>query len=132
MVVQGPGVRGAFWKTARPYQPKSSRFEPHTLGVSGAIWLDVDGDGRGTAAREVAGRAWGKAGGDLSKLLATLELAGVDAAVAAQAAWWCDEAGVDLQGEETRRSWMSRGAAVRQGWERYLGARPLPEERPSR
>ena len=132
MVVQGPGVRGAFWKTARPYQPKSSRFEPHTLGVSGAIWLDVDGDGRGTAAREVAGRAWGKAGGDLSKLFATLELAGVDAAVAAQAAWWCDEAGVDLQGEETRRSWMSRGAAVRQGWERYLGARPLPEERPSR
>jgi hypothetical protein len=132
LVAQGLGVSGAYWKTARPYQPTSSRFEPHTLGVSGAIWLDVDGDGRGTSAREVAGRAWGLAGGDMAKLLERLELAEVDAAVAAQAAWWCDEAGVDLESAEARRQWETRGAAVRLGWERYEKARQIPAENSSR
>jgi hypothetical protein len=132
LVAQGLGVSGAYWKTARPYQPTSSRFEPHTLGVSGAIWLDVDGDGRGTSAREVAGRAWGLAGGDMAKLLERLELAEVDAAVAAQAAWWCDEAGVDLESAEARRQWETRGAAVRLGWERYEQARQIPAENSSR
>jgi hypothetical protein len=127
LVALGPGVTGAHWKTARPYQPTDPRFEPHTLGISGAIWLDVDGDGRGTAAREIAARAWGLSGGDLSKLLEQLELAGVDAAVAAQAASWCAEAGVDLESAVARRSWQSRGATLRLGFERYLEGRTNPE-----
>jgi hypothetical protein len=132
MVALGPGVTGAHWKTARPYQPTDRRFEPHTLGVSGAIWLDVDGDWRGTSAREIAGRAWGLAAGDLSRLLVALELAGVDAAVGAQAAWWCAEAGVDLDSEPARRSWESTGQPVRLGFERFREGRPTGEERPSR
>jgi hypothetical protein len=132
LVARGPGVRGAYWKTARPYQPTGSKFEPHTMGVSGAIWVDVDGDGRGTSAREVAGRVWGQVRGDVAELLKRLELAGVDAAVAAQAAWWCDEAGVDLESPEARRNWDSRAAPVRLGWERYMEARQLKGERESR
>jgi hypothetical protein len=132
LVALGPGVTGAHWKTARPYQPTDPRFEPHTLGISGAIWLDVDGDGRGTAAREIAGRAWALSGGELSPLLDRLELAGVDAAVAAQAAWWCTEAGVDLETAEARRSWQSRSVTLRLGFERYLDGRLTPKDESAR
>ena len=129
-VAMGPGVDAPFWKTARPYQPTSPRFEPSTLGVSGAVWLDVDGNGRGTPAVELAGKAWGEAGGDLARLIGTLE--GYDAAVAAQAAWLCTEAGHDLDSREARGMWQSAGGGVSRGFERFLEAHRLNQEEQSR
>jgi hypothetical protein len=42
------------WGLARPYQPTSRHFDLQMLGVSNPIWVDADGDGKFTPAREYA------------------------------------------------------------------------------
>ena len=44
-VATGPGVTAPHWPTAKPYQPTSPNFTPYVLGVSGAVFVDVDGSG---------------------------------------------------------------------------------------
>ena len=129
-VALGPGVAAPFWKTARPYQPTGPRFEPCTLGLSGAVWLDVDGDGRGTPAVELAGQAFRTAGGDLARLVKNLE--GSDAAVAAQGAWFWTESGQDLESRESRGIWEREQGPIRRGFERFLEARRASREEQSR
>ena len=80
----GPGIRPLYWPTARPYQPTSDDPQTTVVGCSGAIWLDVDGDGQSTSARKLAEQLVTAAAGDLPGLLAVLD--GYDAAVVAQAA----------------------------------------------
>ena len=104
-VVLGKGVDGPYWQTAKPYQPTSPDWTPYTLGVSGAVWLDADGDGRRTSAREYAERASERAGGDLDKLLT--ELKPLDAAIAAQAAHLYRASGQPLAGEAYERAMKS-------------------------
>jgi len=45
-IATGPGVTAPFWPTAKPYQPTSIDFTPYVLGVSGAVFVDADGNGR--------------------------------------------------------------------------------------
>ncbi|MEE3371146.1 MAG: CehA/McbA family metallohydrolase [Planctomycetota bacterium] len=80
----GPGIRPLYWPTAKPYQPTSEDPRTTVVGCSGAIWLDVDGDGKWTSAYEIARQLVAAADGDLPGLLATL--VDYDAAVVAQAA----------------------------------------------
>jgi hypothetical protein len=82
-VATGPGVTAPFWEIPRPYQPTSKAFTSRVIGSTNPIWIDADGDGRFTAAREYAGRLVAGAGGDPGKLKAAL--AGYDEAVALQA-----------------------------------------------
>jgi hypothetical protein len=82
-VATGPGVTMPYWPTARPYQPTSIDFTPYVLGVSGAVFVDVDGSGRfesafAQAERLVTGVV------DLADL--SRRLSGYDRAVASQAA----------------------------------------------
>src|SRR5207244_8986598 len=49
-VALGPGVRDLSWPIAKPYQPTSPVVDSRVIGVSGAVWLDHDGDGRRTRA----------------------------------------------------------------------------------
>jgi hypothetical protein len=83
-IARGPGIDGPHWRTAKPYQPDSSDWQPQVIGVSGAVWIDADGDGQRTPARRYAERAVGRAGRDPVKLVR--ELQPYDAAVAAHAA----------------------------------------------
>ena len=62
------------------------------MGASGAVWVDADGDGRRTPAREYASRAVFASGGDPAALVRTL--APYDDAVAAQAAALLAERGI--------------------------------------
>jgi len=39
-------VTAPFWPTAKPYQPTSIDFTPYVLGVSGAVLIDANRDGR--------------------------------------------------------------------------------------
>jgi hypothetical protein len=64
-IATGPGIKGLFWPAAKPYQPTSPQWEPRTIGCSGAVWLDADGDGRRTAAYDYAQRLFAASGGDL-------------------------------------------------------------------
>jgi hypothetical protein len=47
-IATGPGVTAPFWPTAKPYQPTSIEFTPYVLGVSGAVFVDTDANGRFT------------------------------------------------------------------------------------
>ena len=80
----GPGIRPLYWPTAKPYQPTSDDPNTMVIGCSGAIWLDVDGDGQSASAHHIAQELVTSANGNLRQLLATL--ADYDAAVVAQAA----------------------------------------------
>jgi hypothetical protein len=42
----GAGVEASYWPMAKPYQPTSTVFTPSSLGLSGAVFVDVDGNGR--------------------------------------------------------------------------------------
>lgn len=84
-IATGPGITGPHWKTALPYQPTSPDFEPTSLGCSGAVWLDVDGDGRRSSARDYAEFAVGSSGGNIDAIIEKLKT--YDEATAAQAAF---------------------------------------------
>lgn len=83
-IAVGPGIEGPWWRTAKPYQPTSPEWTPTSIGCSGAVWIDGDGDGQRSSARDYAAKVFSKTNGDFSKLLAILE--NYDTAVAAQAA----------------------------------------------
>ena len=55
-VATGPGVAAPYWPTAKPYQPTSIEFTPYVLGVSGAVFVDADRNGRFDSAVEYARR----------------------------------------------------------------------------
>ncbi len=112
-VALGPGVEEPYWRTAKAYQPDSPDWRSHVIGVSGAVWLDGDADGRRMAAYDYARSAVAE-GGDVWG-----RLGAYDAAVAAQAANLLTQRGVDLT---TDASWRDAGEAVRAGVERYLEA----------
>jgi hypothetical protein len=124
-VATGPGVNGWYWRTAKPYQPDSPRFEARVAGVSGAVWLDVDTDGRPTAAYDYARHMTDRAGSDLSALLKAL--ANFDEAVAAQAAHLMQTRGAAIESEAARQALSNAAPATRAGFENYLRARKESE-----
>jgi hypothetical protein len=116
----GPGIDGPWWKTAKPYQPVSPDWEPHVIGCSGAVWLDVDGDGRPTAAFDYAQRVYAATAGGLAKLVAGL--AEYDAATSAQAAHLFRAAGGSLTSAESQAVLQVAAPGVQTGFRRYLEA----------
>lgn len=70
-IAQGPGV-GLHWSTAKPYKPDFKEWTPKVLGCSGAIWLDVDGDGQTTSARGYAEMVYTESNGDFSRIQTAL------------------------------------------------------------
>ena len=64
VVATGPGMRGLWWPIARPYQPDSAVWNPQMMGLSGAVRVDADGDGRFQCAAEYAKRIWRSADGN--------------------------------------------------------------------
>jgi hypothetical protein len=50
----GPGIAEPYWPAAKPYQPTSSNWSPYVLGITGAVYLDADGDGHFQSAAELA------------------------------------------------------------------------------
>lgn len=116
-VALGKGIDGPYWPTAKPYQPTSPDFEPRTLAVSGAVWLDGDRDGRRTSPREYAERTVAKAGGDLAKL--ALSLSGYDAAISAQAAHEYVAGGRTLDAEQIEHISKTAPPAVAAGFQAW-------------
>lgn len=82
-VASGPGVMMPYWPSATPYQPTSIDFTPNVLGVSGAVFVDVDGSGKFESAFAQAARLVTESA-DLADL--ARRLPGFDQAVAAQVA----------------------------------------------
>ena len=90
------------------------------MGCSGAIWLDVDGDGRGTAAYDYARRLFAESDKDLQKLIGVL--ANYDHAVATQAAHLYQTSGRSLLTSDTQETIGGASSSVRTGFREYIKA----------
>ena len=119
-IATGPGIDGLHWRTAKPYQPTSPDWEARTIGCSGAVWLDVDGDGRRSSARDYAERLVTAAKGDWKKLIASLW--DYDDAVAAQAAHLVRVSGTSLQSEPLVAALKAGRETTRSGFRAYAEA----------
>ncbi len=119
-IALGPGVDGLYWKTAKPYQPLSPDWQPHTIGCSGAVWLDADNDGLRTSARDYAKRLVAAGGSDWTKLIASLS--NYDEAVAAQAAHLVRVSGASLQSELLLAALKTTAPEVQSGFRAYAEA----------
>ena len=72
-----------FWPIVKPFQPTSSHWNPYVLGCSGAVWIDMDGDGKRTSALDYAKRIVDKHAHNLKELIRQLNQ--YDGAVTVQA-----------------------------------------------
>jgi len=87
------------------------------LGATGAVWLDADGDGKRTSARDYAERLLRDAGADWRKLVPAL--AEYDEAVAAQAAGLLRARGVSVWEPGLREAAKKARALVDRGFQAY-------------
>jgi len=114
-----------YWPMARPYQPTSSAVNLRVLGVSGAVWIDGDGDGQRTSARGYADKLLKSLGNEPEKLLPAL--AAYDEAVAVHAAALLHASGVKVDDPAVLALTKKAGASVERGFRTYLEARRLCE-----
>ncbi len=119
-IATGPGIEQPFWRSAKPYQPKSPNYDLTWIGCSGAVWLDADGDGQITSARDYATKVVAKSGGDFTRLVQ--ELSKYDAAVAAQAAEIYQAQGESLLTPQAQQILKAAAPAVKTGFQNYLAA----------
>jgi hypothetical protein len=119
-IALGPGIDGLYWKTAKPYQPTSPDWQTSVMGISGAVWLDGDGDGRRTPAIDYARSLVSSAKDSLPELIKLL--ADYDQAVAIQAAHLWQQAGRSLVAAEAQDALKQAGPEVRRGLQAYLNA----------
>ena len=115
-IATGPGIEGLFWRTARPYQPTSTDPATHVIGCSGAVWLDADGDGRRTSARDYAVRLMSDHP-DYIHLCS--RLGDYDEATSAQAAHLVRMSGVSLQDEKLQAAIRQASNVVQTGFRSY-------------
>jgi hypothetical protein len=119
-IATGPGVDGLYWRTAKAYQPVTPLWESHVIGCSGAVWLDVDRDGRRTSARDYAERLAATSANDVSPLIESLSE--YDEAVAAHAAHLLRISGVSLQSESLIGALKTASPATQAGFRAYVEA----------
>jgi hypothetical protein len=113
-VATGRGDHIPFWPIEKPYQATGPEWTPAVVGFSGAVWIDGDGDGARSTARDYAQLVI-----DESKKLNLIisELEGYDKAVAVQTAVLLSENGVDLSGDEVKGVLPNAAPHVRQAFD---------------
>lgn len=119
-IAMGPGIDSLHWKTAKPYQPDTIEPGTRVLGCSGAVWLDVDGDGMRSSARSYAEQAFTQADGKVDGLFQ--ELVGYDEAVAAQAASLLEASGQSLLDSSIQSVLAQADPTTQRGFKRFLDA----------
>jgi hypothetical protein len=124
-VATGPGVDGWYWKAAKPSQPDSPHFEARQVGISGAVWLDADGDGRPTPAYDYARHLVERTRGDVQALLGAL--VPFDEAVAAQAAHLVQTSGASIESNPIQQLLSKAAPAAQAGFQSYLRAKQETE-----
>ncbi|VTR92990.1 hypothetical protein : Uncharacterized protein OS=Planctomyces maris DSM 8797 GN=PM8797T_17112 PE=4 SV=1 [Gemmata massiliana] len=119
-VATGPGVEGLFWPIGKSYQPASLVVRKRVIGLSGAVWIAGDGDGKRSSARDYAKKVVADAGTDWQK--AVKALGTYDEAVAAQAAGLLRGAGISPSDKDVRASARGAGAHVLRGFDAFAEA----------
>jgi hypothetical protein len=121
-IASGPGVTELYWPIARPYQPSSLDWEPRVIGATNPVWIDADGDGNFSSARDYATELLSRFGPDARTLLPELEE--YDEAVSVQAASLCQAAGRDVRGPEFVRALQASSDSVRRAFMAYSATLP--------
>ncbi|MAG93112.1 MAG: hypothetical protein CMJ48_05120 [Planctomycetaceae bacterium] len=119
-IARGPGIEALYWPTAKAYQPDSPDWTSHVVGISGATWIDADGDSRRTSAYEYARRI--VAGKQVTVAEAIAGLKGYDSAVATHVAGLLHKRGVALRSAEVRQSLQGATETVQRGFDRFVTA----------
>lgn len=112
-VATGPGVLEPFWDVLQPAQPTSDEWRPMVLGISSAIGVDADGDGRSEAPLAYARRLLA-AHPDTGALVSAL--AAYDSAVAAHVVNLLRVAGRDITAPAVRAAFEGGSPAARNGY----------------
>ncbi len=124
-IATGPGIDGAHWKTAKPYQWLSEDWTPRVIGCSEAVWLDADQDGQFRSARDYAQQAVTSSGRDFKRLMQ--ELAKFDAATAAQAAHLIESELKEAEREQLGAALKAAAPQTQAGFARYRDAKQQSE-----
>ena len=117
-VAEGPGTQHPFWPIVMPFQHESPLFKPVLLGITGAIRVDADNDGRFTSAYEYAKTIWDSTNHDVNNYIG--RLSGFDESVAIQAASVLDENHIDLAGTDVTRVLSHVQPQIRSGFEQFI------------
>lgn len=113
-VAEGPDPKAPFWPIAKPYQPVSPDWHPHIYGMSGAVWIDGDRNGKRNSAFDYARDLIAHANGDPRTLIQSL--ASYDEAVAVQAAALLYKEGANLKGASLARALRDAAPQTREGF----------------
>jgi len=114
-VAIGPGITAPFWPTAKPYQPDSQKFDPYVFSSTGAVRIDVDGDGKFSSPHDYAEGLIEKHNNDHAALL--LDLNKEHVSVVHQVASHLHASGTDI--EELQK--LATGTA-KSGFQEYREA----------
>jgi hypothetical protein len=117
VIAEGNGNYLPYWPIVKPYQPVSKAWKPYTIGSTGAIWIDADGDGKPTNAYAYAKKLLSSFGSDLKRLFKEMEA--YDEEVAVQAAALLQETGLDLSGPAVVSALSKASASVREGFRNF-------------
>ncbi|MAX40960.1 MAG: hypothetical protein CME33_30845 [Gimesia sp.] len=116
-IATGPGVTAPYWQFAKPYQPDSPEFESQVVGSTGAVWIDVDGDGNRTTAYDYAERLVKQHQADLEALFKQLE--DYDQAVILQAASLLRKRGIEPFDPKLTKALRNASKTVQLGFALY-------------
>ena len=119
-IATGPDPERPFWPIPKPFQPTSTEWTPKIIGSSGALWVDVDRDGKNTSAYDYAVRLIAHHSSNMIDLIKDLN--SFDEAVSVQAASILMERGVLPSGDELRKYLINASPPVRKGFVTYLNA----------
>lgn len=127
VIAEGDGSHRPFWPIVKPFQPVSSRWTPYTLGLSGAVWVDADGDGKISSTYDYARKLGSRFGQNYQALFKALSA--YDEAVIIQAAASINESGVDLSSAEILTALSKSGNSVKKGFEKFMKALPVSKRK---
>lgn len=116
-VASGPGVSELYWPIGRPYQATSPVVNRRVMSVTGATWIDGDGDGKRSSAADYARRLWESAGGDATRFIASLH--SYDEAVATQAASVLKENKIPLTDPAIRDAAKRAGPPIERAFQAF-------------
>jgi hypothetical protein len=117
-VAEGPDNARPFWPIARPYQPTSATWSGGVMGLSGAVWLDADKNGKRDSAFDYARLLNKQARGDLSLLIESLS--SYDESVAIQAAALLHVSGKNLAGTEISKALRRAAPQTKSGFQTVI------------
>lgn len=119
-ITEGPGPNLPYWPIVKPFQPVSTSWTPYTIGISGAVRIDADGDGKFTSAFGYASRLVDGNAKDFNKLFQQLTL--FDESVSIQVAAILAQKNIDLQSVEVTNALHTATMPVKTGFSKFVSA----------